>query len=263
MSDNRIFDDKYRENFIKTADILTLNEYLKNMQRLSRKGGIYLEMYNKDISYMLDINDSEFQDAGNTSSVLSKPSTDIVTEQPANTEVYLDRFNNITQRVVANTTQRVINTNKPIISKKSELENLKDILLDNKQSYNHKKKAVTDFIDNLFDQNAVFLKEYDAIKIQNTLDISNIIAKNIDLMKDAFLYLTKILQNNRNKVSEEFMKDYIELRNKKLLNIKDYQIIKNKLITDYTNKIGSEKLYTSKFVEKIINAYKKAKVAGL
>lgn len=248
MSDNRIFDDKYRENFIKTADILTLNDYLKNMQRLSRKGGKYLEMYNKDIAYMLELND-DYQDIGNTASFLSNPLNSL-TEQPVNTEVYLDRFNNITQKVV--------NNSKSI----SDLENIIDILLDNKKSYDEKKKTIYKFIDNLFNHNDIFIKEYTDTKINDTLKIANIISKNIDYMKDAFLYLTKVLQNNRNKISEEFMKDFIELRNKKQINVKEYQLIKNKLIKEYSDKIGTERVYTSKFVEKIINAYKKAKSLG-
>ena len=56
MSDkNKLFDDNYRENFLRTADPLTLNDYLKNMEKLARKGGKYLEMYNKDLYYLINL----------------------------------------------------------------------------------------------------------------------------------------------------------------------------------------------------------------
>ncbi len=241
MSDNRIFDDTYRETFIKNSDPLTLNNYLKNMQSLSKKGGKYLEMYNKDLMFVLDLND-DFQDGGNMASCLS--------EKPCDTEVYIDRFNSITQKTV--------------INPKSELDNIKDTLLNNKISYENRKKAVIVFIDSLFNHNPVFMKEYNGEKISNILAISNIISKNIEYMKDGFIYLTKVLQTSRNKISEEFMKEYMELRNKKIIKdiSKDYHHIKNKLIKEYSDKVGTEKVYTSKFVEKIINAYKKAKVNG-
>lgn len=251
MSDtNRIFDDKYRENFLRNSDPLALNDYLKNMERLSRKGGKYLEMYNKDMIFLLELNDTVFQDGGNIGSIFSRSQTKsntqeqtpIVTEQPCDTEVYIGRINNITNKIVQSTN--------------TDLEIIKKALIDN-SDYNNKKKAIIKFIDTIMHQDSVFIKEYDDIRIKYIKELSNLIAKNNDYMKEAFVYLTKILQTNKNIISEEFMKDYINLRNKKIL--PEYELLKEKLINDYNKKLGIEKVYASKFVEKVINEYKKSK----
>ncbi|ARF09793.1 hypothetical protein Indivirus_3_42 [Indivirus ILV1] len=242
MSDmNKIFDDKYRENFLRSADPLSLNNYLKNMERLSRKGGKYFEIYNKDMIYLLDLNDTIFQDGGNLGSLFihsnlseSQSQNNLLTEQPHDTEVYIDRINNITKKTFS-----------------SEFESIKEILM-SKSNYDDKKKAIIKFIDEI--TNPISIKEFN-VHIVN--DLSNIIAKNTVYMKDAFTYLTKLLQNNKNMISEEFMKEYSNLRSKK--NMSEYQLLKEKLINDYIKQIGIRKVYVSKFVEKIINEYKKLK----
>jgi hypothetical protein len=104
------------------------------------------------------------------------------------------------------------------------------------------------------------MKEYDTAKINNLKELFKIIVNNHEYMMEAFMYLTKILQTNKNKISEEFMKEYIELRKKKPnIDPQQYKLLKDKLTNEYINRIGTEKVYASKFVEKIINAYKKIK----
>lgn len=36
-NNNNIFNDEYRRNFLKNADYKSLNDYLKNMDKLSKK----------------------------------------------------------------------------------------------------------------------------------------------------------------------------------------------------------------------------------
>lgn len=249
MTDNnKIFDDKYRENFLRTANPLALNDYLKNMQRLSKKGGKYLEMYNKDMIYLLDLNDTVFQDEGNMGTIFSTApqSQNIATEQPQNTEVYIGRLTNITEKTIP--------------APQSPFITIKNILLNPNSSLEDKNKAINNFIDNLMNNNSVFIQEYNETTIKQIKELSNIIAKNIELMKYAFMYLTKVLQTSRNKVSEDFMKSYMELRNNKSL--PTYNTLKDKLMKEYISKVGTEKVYTSKFVEKVINSFKQAKSKG-
>ena len=249
MSDNnKIFDDNYRENFIRSADPIALNDYLKNMERLSRKGGKYLDMYNKDLIYLLDLNDTVYQDGGNLGTLFSQASErPISNTEQYNTEAYLGKIHNITQHV------------KP---KPSELETLKDILIIDLPYDNNKKKALYRFIDIIMtNNNDIFISnEYSQEKIKYLKDLSKLISNNNEYMQESFLYLTKLLQNKeiKNKLSEVFMKEYIEIRQKKNnIQRNDYKLLKDKFISGYINKLGQDKIYASKFVEKIINSYKK------
>jgi len=254
MSDNnKIFDDKYRENFLRSADPIALNDYLKNMQRLSQKGGKYLDMYNKDMIYLLDLNDTVYQDGGNLGSIFSN--NNIMSQQselPPNTEAYIDKLHGITQKTIIK---------KGIVPVSvSELEIIKQTLQGSNQSKESTKKTIIQFIDIVLYCDSVFMKEYDTAKINNLKELFKIITNNHEYMMEAFMYLTKILQTNKNKISEELMKEYIELRKKKPnINPHEYKYFKDKLTNDYINKIGTEKVYASKFVEKIINAYKRSK----
>lgn len=255
MSDNnKIFDDKYRENFLRSADPIALNDYLKNMQRLSQKGGKYLDMYSKDMIYLLDLNDTVYQDGGNLGSIFAfnQPTNNTMSELPPNTEAYINKLHGITQKTII----------KQSIVPVSELEIIKQTLQCSNQGLNQdsKKKTIIQFIDIVLYCDSVFMKEYDTVKINNLKELFKIITNNHEYLMESFMYLTKILQTNKNKISEELMKEYIELRKKKPnINPHEYKYFKDKLTNDYINKIGTEKVYASKFVEKIINAYKRSK----
>ncbi|AYV76945.1 MAG: hypothetical protein Barrevirus5_4 [Barrevirus sp.] len=249
MSDNnKIFDDTYRQNFIANTDPIKLNDYLKNMERLSRKNNKYLEMYNKDIFFLVELNDQMSQNES-TSLNLLPGYNNMMTEQECATDVYIGRFNNITQATIT-TVPKVPKAENELETIKNTLANPLDTLTENK------KKAISRFIDIIMYCESVFIKEYDITKIEYINTLTKLIANTNSYMKEAFIYLTKILQTNKNKVSEEFMKSYIDLRTKKKLS--DYKSLKKKLLTDYLNKLGQEKLYASKFVEKIIDRYKRS-----
>jgi len=103
---DKLFDDNIRRKMISTMDFKTLNEYLKNMDRMAkRKGGKYLEIYNKDLEYTMTLTDTEYQDGGNlfslsgiqNNNITNNDSSDeekqtTMTEQVCDTEAYVQRI---------------------------------------------------------------------------------------------------------------------------------------------------------------------------
>jgi len=277
MSNNdKIFDDQYRENFMKVADPLSLNEYLKNMQKLSkRKGGKFLEIYNKDMAYILNLNDTVYQDGGNLGILfpgltMSSQSGGVVTStatEVCDTEAYIGKINNITKNSYCNIiTQKTNNCDNTCESRFNELETIKKVLQPDCRglTQNHI-KAIQKFIDIIMCCGTTFASnDYETLRTIYFKDLSKIITKNNGYLKEAFSYLSKILQNEKNKLSEAFMRDYMELRIKKVsMPRPTYKAAKEKLISDYITKLGEggfAKVYASKLVEKVIHAYKQMMV---
>ena len=244
MSNNNIFNDNYRRKFLQNADCNALNDYLKNMERLSKKGGHYLEIYNKDLDFLLELNDNTYQDSGNIFNLLSeKPPTDdnkdpnkiTMTEQVCDTEGYIKRIDNI----VNNNPQKV-----------NELKAVKQQLLAN-YSNNNSSSTIKIFIDMIKNcDNSITQEEFNMIN-----QIIKILISNKFYVKESFVYMGKVL--DKNKVSEEFIKKIAELRNtKNTKNKSQYNTEKDNLFRDYIKKSGFSVICTSKLVEKIINAYK-------
>lgn len=279
MSDNnKIFDDKYRENFLKTADPLSLNEYLKNMQRLSkRKGGKFQEIYNKDMSYLVNLNDTVYQDGGNLGTLFSGlpmsfnsfggGSTASAMTEVCDTEAYIGKINNITKNTYCGlTTQKTNNCNNTCEARFQELESIKKALNPDCKGINPNHiTAIHKFIDIIMCCGSVFsASDYEPLRTIYFKDLSKIITKNNIYLKEAFAYLSKILQNEKDKLSEAFMRDYVELRNKKASTPRPaHKAAKDKLIAEYITKLGEggfAKIYASKLVEKVIHSYKKMMV---
>ena len=244
-NNNNIFNDEYRKIFIKNADGISLNEYLKNIERLSKKGGQYLEIYNKDLDFILTLNDTMFQDGGNIMSLVTKKKDDIddkddneknvtMTEQVCDTEGYIKRIDNI------------VNKNP---QKKQELLMIKQKLLAN--TTNNNSQIIKRFVDIVKTcDNSLTQDEFNTIK-----QIIKIIVTNKSYIKEAYGYMGKAL--DKSKISEEFIKKISELRNKKnTLAITQYNKEKNDLFMNYVKKFGFNIIYTSKLVEKIIYAFK-------
>ena len=277
MSDNnRIFDDMYRENFMKTADPMSLNEYIKNMSKLAqRKGGRFMEIYNKDLDYLVNINDTQYQDGGDLSTLFSQiPKKQQVNEQHNNTmtevcdtEAYIGRINNLTKNSYCNiTTQNTGICDNTCDARFQELETIKRVLNPDCKAMNlNHVKAIRKFIDIIMCCGDLFASnEYEPLRTIYFKDLSKVITKNDAYVKEAFSYLTKILQNEKNKLSEAFMQDYAALRKAKPTTPRaQHKANKERLIGDYINRLGPEgfqKVYSSKLVEKVINSYKKMMV---
>ena len=268
---NNIFNDDYRKNFLKMSDVKSLNEYLKNMEKLSKKGGKYLEMYDKDIDYLLGITDTQNQNGGNIMKLFGMGNKDKNTasekqvSEVCNTEGYVNKITNITQNSFCSiVTQKTQNCDNTCVKRFDELNIIKQTLSDDmacKGKNNDWIKAISKFIDllmccgNLYSQDS-----YEPLRTIYFKDLSKIIVNNPKFLKEAFSYLNKILQNERGKLSNEFMKSYAELRNSKSsLTQSQYIAAKEQLIANFITKLGPsgfQTVYISKFVEKVIYAYK-------
>lgn len=268
-NNNMIFDDNYRRTFIKNADHKSLNSYLKNMEKLSMKGGKFKEIYDKDLEYILDLNDKYYQDGGDLLGLLTEKHTQDnrqMTEQPVcDTEGYLKRINNLTQNTYCSlTTQQTKLCDNRCVARLQELEMIKKVLYSDKdciQTNNEWKTAIRKFIDIVLCCGETFAKpENETFRFIYFRDLSKLITSNKKFLQEAFYYLGRVLQNERNKVSDEFMRKYSEMRLKKQTMTKDqYNIMKQNLMREYIIKLdpkGFEMVYTSKLVEKVLNSYK-------
>jgi len=270
-NNNNIFNDEYRRNFLKNADYKSLNDYLKNMDKLSKKGGNYFDMYTKDLEYIITLNDTQFQDGGNVLNMLMGKKTDtnknIMSEQPVcDTEGYIGRINNITKNSYCSlVTQQTNNCNNKWTNRFNELELIKHALTNNvscKTTNTDWIKSIRKFIDIILCCGSSFSKdEYEPLRTIYFKHITKIITHNPKFLKEAYSYLGRLLQNEKDKISEEFMKKYSELRNKKqTMSGQQYKTEKEKLIKYYIENLGInsfQTVLTSKFVEKVIHAYKK------
>lgn len=238
---NNIFDDNYRKKFIDTADYKSLNDYLKYMERLSKKGGKYLEIYNKDMDYLLnmDINQpgnnvfNVFMCRGSNNSTI-KDNT--MSEQSCDTEGYVNRITNICS------------------NKFNELQSIKQNLGNINTDFSKYIKRFIDItlsINNQFDQS-----DYSQLATHLN-ELIKITTHDDKYLREAFMYLGKALNTNKDKLSDEFMKKCAELRSKKqIIGKTQYRLTKEKLVNDYVIKIGFQSVYISKLVEKVINMYK-------
>ena len=243
---NNIFNKEYRRNFIKNSDNLTLNEYLKNLEKISKKGGKYLEIYNEDLSYLTQISDemeSEIfnKKKGNIFSMVFGQNYEKVdieeqdSDSPCNTEAFVNKIHKITQKTMV---PRIDN----------ELNDIK-ISLETNQFRN------SDWINNInkFVQ-LIFIKIPQELQIKNILKI---IKNDPKYTKQAYHQLMSILNSGKDKekISIDFLKYYRELRkNKEKMGQQKYQIIKEKLTSDQLKKSGKDAetiIQRSKIVEKI------------
>ena len=113
MSNDNIFNKDYRRKFISRADSNRLNDYLKNLEKLSiKKGGKYTEIYNDDLNFLMDMMDEmEKKDVISQSGghllnmfvgINIKPSkklnskNNVEESEMQDTETYISRINKIT-----------------------------------------------------------------------------------------------------------------------------------------------------------------------
>lgn len=268
-NNNNIFDDNYRQTFIRNSDHKSLNSYLKTMEKLAKKGGKYKDIYDKDLDYILTLNDTYYQDGGDLLGLLTeKQNTDNrqMTEQPVcDTEGYVKRINNLTNNTFCSlTTQQTQVCDNRCVARLQELETIKKVLYAEKDCIKTNGdwiKAIRKFIDIVLCCGEVFARpENETFRIVYFKDLSKLITSNKKFLQEAFNYLGKILQNEKNKISEEFMRKYSDMRSKKGSMTKEqYNTQKQSLMREYVTKLeprGFEMVYSSKLVEKVLNAYK-------
>jgi hypothetical protein len=271
MADNdKIYNDDHRRTFLRNADPRSLNEYLKNMEKLSKRKPQYMEIYTKDLDFLLNVNDAQYQNGGNILNFFgggknNNNNSEKQATEVCNTEVYVNRIKNITQNsYCAITTQKTKNCDNTCDNRFNELQLIKQILVNDAsciKSGNDWIKAITKFIDIMICCGTTFsLEQYEPLRTVYFKELSKVIANNPKFTKEAYFYLNKILSNEKNRLSTDFMKAYSKLRSEKTKTTRtQYDAAKEKLIGEYIVKLGPlgfQIVYTSKFVEKVINAYK-------
>lgn len=253
---NNIYDDNYRKNFLKNADFKSLNDYLKNLEKLAhKKGNRYLDMYNKDLEFLVHMNDKLYPDNDENQQELLLGASSILctlTEHAiCDTEGYLKKIHNITQ----NTTN---------INKFKELESIKQTLINETTSplntvNNNWITSIHKFIDILFSYTKLFSPdEHESFKVIYLKDITKLIVDNKKFIKEALVYFDKIIKSNKQQISKDLITKLSELRNKKNTMPKNqYKTEKEIIITNAITKYNHEIAYTSQFLEKIMSAYKR------
>ena len=262
-----VYNFEYRKNFMRNADVNSLNEYLKYMEKLSKKGDKYLTLYNEDIDFLVN---SSSQSGGNILDILlgqktAKSNIDPVASEVCNTEGIFNKLNNITGNSFCSlTTQQTKKCDNRCESRLDEVNLIRNVL--NKENTHPNStmdwiSAIRKFSDIVLCCGNVFSKnEYELFRTVYFKDILKIISHNPKFTREAFNYLGKILRNEKNKLSDEFMKRYSELRSiKNKFTPQQYKNEKANLINYYISKYGDkgfETIYSSKMVEKIIHSFK-------
>lgn len=250
---NNIFNKDYRRNFIKNSDNITLNEYLKNIEKLSKKGGKYLDIYNEDLTYLGELSDAMEDDIfkrkgnifdmifGNSNLNINEEESeeDIDNSPPCNTEAFVNKINKITQK----------DFNKPKIDEETnELNKIKYFLENNQFNNSEWINIINRYIE-------ILLNHTKENKQLNT--IFKQILQNPKYLKQAYYQTMKILNSDKDKkISMEFIKYYRDLRkNKDTMDKNKYKTIKERLINEQIKKLGPNAnilINKSKLVEKII-----------
>lgn len=261
-----ILNPEYRKNFLRKADVNGINEYLKYMEKLSKRGPNYLQLYSDDIDFLLNSNDSAFQIGGNIFSLLTgKKENNQIVSEVCDTQNIVNKLNNITGNSFCSlTTQKTKKCDNRCETRMDELNNIRDVLKKENSCASASMDwipAIRKFSDIVLCCGSVFSQaEYEPFRTIHFKEIAKIISHNPKFTKESFNYLARIFKNEKNKLSDEFMKKYHELRKKKnSLSSEQYHIEKSNLITTYINKYGDkgfEIVYASKLFEKVINSYR-------
>lgn len=246
----------HRREFIRNADYKILNEYLKNMEKLSKRGQQYLDMYNDDIEFILEGGDG-FQVGGDDSInyMLFGGTLPTISENPVcDTEAYVQKINTLTSGSFCSlTTQQTRNCDNTCISRFNELDNIKAALKCN--NVNTLVQAVRKFIDIVMCCSSLYTHDHKMLLETYLKDISSLIKNNPHAVRESYKYFSKILGNEKNRVSMEFVTEMRKLRSERNTLGTKYKPAKKELIAKYIKSIGFEKTVTSKLIEKILSLH--------
>jgi hypothetical protein len=260
MEGNKIFDKKYRERFLRVADTSTLNTYLKQMEKLSKKGGRYLEIYNSDIDYIVNNDTVEFGSLINH--IGGKDSSLTETERVCDTIGYIDKLQNITSNTLCNTlNQKTQSCSNSCISKLKEIEKIEEVLQNDKlnsPSNNDWKIAINKFIElSICCGKEITSDPHLLFHSLSYTMISDLIVKTDKYLNFAYDLLGKMLKLDPSTVDMELIRKFNNLRCLKVKDPAKYSEEKIKLINNELtsrNDRDRNKIFVSKIVEKIINA---------
>lgn len=238
IMNSKIYDDNYRRKFLDTASIIELNKYIKNIEALAKKkGGIYLEMYNKDMEYLTNFDDdiSTPNIQSNCLGLFMKcdesENNNLLTEV-CNTEAYVNNIEDICE------------------AKFTELENLGNIIL--KPQKIKDKKLLTNSIQQYIDIVCTCdsFEQKDRPKLCRIFrKIGNGIIQERELTILSYKYFGELLKANKCHVSEEFIKEYSDTRSKNNIT----KVDKDNIVQEYIKTKGFQVICTSRLIESVIN----------
>jgi len=250
--DNKIFDDKYRMVFIRNADFKTLNEYLKNMERLSKKGGKYLEIYNKDMEYLL--NNDILNSGPDAMSIFFGNNLEI---DIGDTETNIQQINKITQNTV--TKNKVEKNN--IVRNLNELSQIEICIRNEYDNYTEQniRKSTKNFVDIVMSCSTMISDDESKKNFINCFKIiASLIRDNKIAVKEGYKVFSIILSKNKNRVAIDFIKNLKSLHNgKNKISVEQYNQQKYDLIDNAINIYGLDITLSSILFQKIYNEYKK------
>lgn len=254
--DSKIFDNNYRITFIQNADFKTLNEYLKNMERLSKKGGKFLELYNKDVEYLL--NHDIFDSGPDALNLFFATDSEVAI---GDTETNIQHINKITQNTINKNAPTNTKIKNNIVQKLNELNKIEICIRDEYDQYNDQsiKNSVRNFINIIM---SCSLMVSDGESKQNLMYyfkiITSLIKDNKIAIEEGYKYFSGILKKNNSKIIIDFIKKSKVLRNdKNKIPYQQYKKQKNDLIQDSISLYGIDNILTSILFNKIYTEHKK------
>jgi len=238
----KLFDNNYRRMFIKNADFKVLNEYLKGMEKLSKKGGRYLEIYNADIEYLLDDDifppdtislDMFFGNRPNNNSNYTESAI-------CDTETNLNHINKIID----------ISHNKNVQDYLNKLNKIEDDL----RNDNNIKHTVKNFIDIVV--LCSLINSLSESQIQEYFkNITSLIKDNKTAIYEGYKYFDVVLKKHKKKIIIDFIKKMSVLKKNKNNNV-NYKLEKDILIQNSCDIYGFESIMVTILFNKIYSAYK-------
>lgn len=239
-----IYDDNYRKKFLTTANNKALNDYLKNMEKLSKKGGKHLDMYNKDMAFLMQLwglldDDNDMCDEGMIQ-VFGKPreietNEPILTEMCCDTEMCINNVDNICKGTF------------------DDLERIGDMLIRKNNKGTGVSNYVREFIDIVCESDKFEKKNRDQV-CRWFRKIGGVIVGNNVLNAEAYKYLNIVLGRKKYILSDEFMKKYAEMRSKGVS-----KVVRTNFVNECFEKTGFQIICFSRFIEGVVNSYKNNK----
>lgn len=240
---NHIDDINSRRNFIKNASHKQLNEYLKTIEKLSKKGGKYLEIYNADIQFILEMSDNEISNGSSLLGNFTRNPLD--SEVPLNTEMYVNKINDMTQNIQHKWDNEIIKLN----TIKSSITNDKSV------------DSINKFVEFIFEmgihKNDFFKSDmYKDIEEAYFKPIINDIIKSRTKISHIYKIFAKLDKSYSHHVNNDFVAKLVKFKLSKETD-KNYKENKQQFYQTSEQKLGVFTFFISCIVAKILVNYKK------
>ncbi len=246
---DKIYNSTERRKFLETSDIVSLNKYLKQMEKLSKKNDKYKKIYDEDIMFLSEQTFTDYQNKCSvyymmTGKRINGDNFPATESEICNTEAIIDKVNNVVSQVISK--KDLVECDTP----KNDLNFILGALTNRNMETNDWVKSIRKFVDNV-----VFSPNDSEIYKK----IMKAIASDPQFIAEAFDYLSGVIKNNKQKISMRLINGYTALRNKKKTLPKiEYTKMKNNMFSQSANANFSI-AFVSRFVEKIAYLFNKCK----